>query len=115
MSDLRVPPPALLRSAWFPFISNFYWKAVAGAAGFRGLSVTSWFRTPEKNRIEGGAPESQHLFGLAWDVVVPRASLQHLVAHMRGQGLVAVQERNHVHVQAFPAGSLARAGVTFPR
>jgi len=47
--------------------------------------------------------------------VVPRQSLQHLVEHMRSQGLVAVRERDHVHVQAFPAGVLARAGVTFPR
>jgi len=110
-----IPPPELLNSGWFPFISNFYWRAVAGAQGFGGLSVSSWFRTPAKNRIEGGAPESQHLFGLAWDVVVPRQNLEHLVEHMRGQGLVAVQERGHVHVQAFPAGALARAGVTFPR
>jgi len=110
-----IPPAELLQSGWFPFISNFYWRAVAGAQGFTGLSVSSWFRTPAKNRIEGGAPESQHLFGLAWDVVVPRAALPHLVEHMRGQGLVAVQERGHVHVQAFPAGALARAGITFPR
>jgi len=110
-----IPPPELLASGWFPFISNFYWAAVGGARGFSGLTVSSWFRTPEKNRIEGGAPESQHLFGLAWDLVVPRASIPHLVQHMRGQGLVAVQERDHVHVQAFPPGALARAGVTFPR
>ncbi len=109
-----IPPPELLASAWFPFILNFYWSAVAGAQGFTGLQVTSWFRTPEKNRIEGGAQQSQHLFGLAWDLTVPRNSLQHLAEHMRAQGLVAVQERNHVHVQAFPAGVLARAGVTFP-
>jgi len=110
-----IPPPELLRSGWLPFISNFYWRAVAGARGFGGLRVTSWFRTPANNRIEGGAPESQHLFALAWDLTVSRSSLPHLVEHMRRQGLVAVQERDHVHVQAFPAGSLARAGVTFPR
>jgi len=110
-----IPPPELLQSGWFPFISNFYWRAVAGAQGFRGLTVTSWFRTPEKNRIEGGAQQSQHLFGLAWDLSAPRESLEHLAQHMAAQGLVAVRERNHVHVQAFPAGALARAGVTFPR
>ncbi len=110
-----IPPPELLGSPWFPFILNFYWRAVAGARGFRGIQVTSWFRTPEKNRIEGGAQDSQHLFGLAWDVAAPRDSLQHLAEHLTAQGLVAVRERNHVHVQAFPAGVLARAGVTFPR
>jgi len=109
-----IPPPELLASGWFPFIVDFYWKAVAGAQGFAGLKVTSWFRTPEKNRIEGGAQTSQHLFALAWDVAVPRDSLQHLAQHMQAQGLVAVAERRHVHIQAFPAGALARAGVTFP-
>ena len=115
MSDLAVPPPALLRSGWFPFIRDFYFRAVAGAAGFSFLTVTSWFRTPERNRIEGGDPDSQHLFALAWDVVVPIAALDHLAEHMRAQGLVAVRLGLHVHVQAFPAGVLARAGVTFPR
>ncbi len=115
MSDLSFPPAELLDSAWFPFISDFYWRGFAGAQGFSGLSVTSWFRTPEHNRIEGGSPESQHLFGLAWDLAAPPASLSHLAQHMRAQGLIAVQERDHVHVQAFPAGVLARAGVTFPR
>ncbi len=110
-----IPPPELLGSAWFPFILNFYWKAVAGAQGFPGLSVTSWFRTPEKNRIEGGSEQSQHLFGLAWDLTVPDDFLQHLADHMAAQGLVAVTERDHVHIQAFSAGVLARAGVTFPR
>jgi len=110
-----IPPPELLASGWFPFILNFYWKAVAGVQGFPGIQVTSWFRTPEKNRIEGGRPESQHLFGLAWDVSAPAEQLEHLVEHMRAAGLTAVRERRHVHVQAFPAGALARAGVTFPR
>jgi len=110
-----IPPRELLDSAWFPFIRDFYWKGFAGAQGFAGLSVTSWFRTAEQNRSEGGSPESQHLFGLAWDLVAPPGSMQHLAEHMRAQGLIAVNEGDHVHVQAFPAGSLARAGVTFPR
>jgi len=109
-----IPPAELLASGWFPFISNFYWRAVAGAQGFSGLRVTSWFRTPEKNRIEGGAQTSQHLLGLAWDVTVARDLREHLAEHMQAQGLVAVVERRHVHIQAFPAGALARAGVTFP-
>ncbi len=109
-----IPPPELLASAWFPFILNFYWRAVTGVQGFSGLTVTSWYRTPEKNRIEGGQPQSQHLFGLAWDVTVPFDALGHLKSHLQAQGLTAVQERDHVHVQAFPAGVLARAGVTFP-
>jgi len=118
MADLSLPPPALLASGWFPFIVDFYWRARSAALSptVRGfVTVTSWFRTAEKNRIEGGSPESQHLFALAWDVTVPPQSLQNLVDQFRMQGLVAVRERHHVHVQAFPAGVLARAGVTFPR
>jgi len=54
------------------------------------------------------------LFALAFDLAVPRESLEHLKQHMQAQGLVAVREPRHVHVQAFQAGVLARAGVTFP-
>lgn len=111
-----IPPPELLRSAWFPFILHFYWRVVPLFHGFRGLVLTSWFRTPERNRTEGGSPESQHLFGLAMDLSVPGGSLANQLAEAaRQQGLIAVQERDHIHVQAFPAGVLARAGVTFPR
>jgi len=117
------PPPELLRSGWFPFILNFYWRAVPVFFRFGGLSLTSWFRTPEKNRAEGGSPESQHLFGLAWDIAVPQQQagsrvgqvVDDVVRELQAAGLVAVRERRHVHVQLFPAGVLARAGVTFPR
>lgn len=115
MSDLAAPSPALWRSAWRPFIQQFYGRAAAGARGFSHLSVTSWFRTPERNRTEGGSVESQHLFALAMDLVVPISALDHLREHMQAQGLVAIREGLHVHVQLFRAGVLARAGVTFPR
>jgi len=114
VSDLAVPPRALLASAWFPFIVDFYWRVVPLAQQFRGLRVTSWFRTPERNRIEGGSPESQHLFALAMDMTVEQALLLPL-GLAAARSLFAVQERGHLHVQLFPAGSLARVGVTFPR
>jgi len=116
------PPPELLRSGWFPFILDFYWRAVPVFFRFRGLSLTSWFRTAEKNRTEGGSPESQHLFGLAWDLAVPEQAgsvvgqvSRDVVNQLQAAGLTAIIERRHVHVQMFPAGVLARAGVTFPR
>jgi len=111
---MTVPPPALLASGWFPFILNFYWRAVRLFFTYSGLALTSWFRTPEVNRDEGGDPESQHLFGLAWDLAVPPQIAAQVVDTARQLGLVAVDERTHVHIQAFPAGALARAGVTFP-
>jgi len=111
---MTVPPAALLSSGWFPFILNFYWRAVRLFFTYPGLALTSWFRTPEVNRDVGGDPESQHLFGLAWDIDAPRVLIGQVVATARQLGLVAVDERTHVHVQMFPAGALARVGVQFP-
>lgn len=110
-----IPPPELLRSNWLPLIRDFYLRVLAGAGGFPALLVSSWFRTPEKNQTEGGSPESQHLFGLALDITGPPQNQQHLVDHMRAQGLVALRETSHVHVQFLPRGVLAAAGVVFPR
>jgi len=112
---MTVPPATLLASGWFPFILNFYWRAVRLFFQFPGLQLTSWFRTPETNRDVGGDPESQHLFGLAWDVTAPPQLLGAIARAGRGLGITAVEERDHVHLQAFPAGALARAGITFPR
>lgn len=110
-----IPPPELLNTGWFPFIVNFYWKAAGVFFRFPGrVGVSSWFRTPEKNRIEGGARESQHLFGLAMDLTGPADLLPAITTVAQQNHLIAVQERGHVHIQAFPAGALARAGVRFP-
>jgi len=110
-----IPPPDLLASAWFPWILNFYWRAAGVFFKFVGrVGVSSWFRTPEANRMAGGSPESQHLFGLAMDLTAPANLLRDVVTVAQSNGLVAVQERDHVHVQLFPAGALARAGVRFP-
>ncbi|MEE8549619.1 MAG: D-Ala-D-Ala carboxypeptidase family metallohydrolase [Alphaproteobacteria bacterium] len=118
MSDLAVPPRVLLASGWFPFIVDFYWRARAAALSptVRGsVTVISWFRTAEKNRIEGGSAESQHLFALAWDLTVEHGQAPKLAEAAHQVGLVAVPKRGAVHIQMFPAGVLARAGVTFPR
>jgi len=110
-----IPPPELLATAWFPFILNFYWRVFGVFNQFPGqVGVSSWFRTPEQNRLATGSAESQHLFGLAMDLVSARDGLESVAAAARRAGLVAVPERDHVHVQLFPKGVLARAGVTFP-
>ncbi len=109
-----IPPPELLRTAWFPFILNFYWKGASVFWAVPGLQVTSWFRTPERNRFEGGSTESQHLFALAWDVVAPPGQEPQVIRAALAAGLIAVREKRHVHLQMFPKGVLARAGVTFP-
>jgi len=109
-----IPPPSLLATAWFPFILNFYWRAIGVAWMFPGVTVTSWYRTPERNRLEGGSPESQHLFALAWDVAVPDPAVPNFIQSANQAGLIAVREKRHVHLQMFPRGALARAGIRFP-
>jgi len=115
VSDLAVPPPDLISSAWRPFIIEFYRRAFS-MADVRGIEVISWFRTAERNRIEGGDPESQHLFAIAMDLRMPLANLQAAQGKARGAGLItSTTTSGSLHVQLFPAGTLARAGVRFPR
>ncbi len=116
MSDLAAPPPALLRSGWLPLIRVFYQRALNLSESIVFWSVTSWFRTAERNRIEGGSAESQHLFALAMDFGVPADQMQSDIQEAFRSGLIGVSSgRDTLHVQLFPAGALARAGVTFPR
>lgn len=110
-----IPPPELLATGWFPYILNFYWRMAGVFFQFPGrVGLSSWFRTPESNRMAGGAAESQHLFALAADLSAPSQILPDVTAVAQANRLIAVQEKGHVHVQLFPAGALARAGVRFP-
>jgi len=95
-----------------PAIEGFVSSAVRLPLG--GTTVTSWWRNPEHNRRVGGSPQSQHIFALAIDVAGSAYQRRQIVRTATSLGLVAVDEGSHVHVQAFPAGSLARAGVRFP-
>ena len=74
-----------------------------------GTALTSWWRSPERNTAVGGAPQSQHLYGLAVDAV-PR-DFDAFMADARRIGLYAVDEGNHVHLQIFPSGYLASRGL----
>ncbi len=111
----EVPPTALLQTAWFPLIFAFWIRAAELFRQVPGLNATSWFRTPDANRGVGGARESQHLFGLAMDIQTSKAGLRQTIGSARGVGLIPVDFGGYVHVQLFPAGALARAGVRFPR
>lgn len=76
----------------------------------REVQLSSWYRAPSHNRSVGGHPDSQHLLGLAVDVVGSRWAMEAFAAAARSQGLVAVEEGTHVHVQLFPAGWIRHQG-----
>jgi uncharacterized protein YcbK (DUF882 family) len=98
-------PPAYLVAAIGPHIRDFIARARAANAS---LAVTSWYRSRAHNDAVGGARFSQHLLGLALDTVpVAGAQRAQLAAAFRRQGLTAVDEGDHLHVQRFPAGALS--------
>jgi len=103
---VRTPPQALLQhriagSAIRAFAGRF--NAVRWPADAR---LTSWWRTPEGNATAAGAEFSQHLLGLAADLVTSRP--REAVALAQRAGLVALYHNAgsgwHVHVQSRPRG-----------
>lgn len=102
---VQVPPPIFVAilSADFDRFLNAAWR-VFNQTPFR---ATSWWRSVERNREVGGALYSQHLVGLALDVVpLPGATFREVRAEAIAAGLYAVVEPDHVHLQAWPAGRL---------
>jgi hypothetical protein len=71
-----------------------------------GISITSWWRTPFRNELVGGKPGSQHLIGMAVDLVLdPAIDQRDLLSLIRQLGLHYLEEGDHIHVQAWPAGA----------
>lgn len=106
------PPPPY--TAWFldqaaPGIWPFFIGQANKAMAFQRVTITSWWRTPSQNRAAGGRRDSQHLVGSAIDVC--SSDTRELARAFSSQGLVAVDEGSHVHVQVWPAGILRAAGV----
>lgn len=125
MIVVRAKPPPTNTLQFFDKLIPGIWQqwvaaAVEGlnaidAEGFGETTVTSWFRSPSDNRRVGGDPDSQHLVGLALDVVpgkgTSRLAINEAAQRFSEAGFFAVPEEKHVHIQTFAPGLLREAGV----
>ena len=98
-------PPAQLVSQIDRLAPGFWsaWsRAVSTAYGRAPFQVTSWWRSRAYNAEVGGAEASQHLLGVAFDVVPATRAVQSALAAV---GFITVNEGDHIHAQPWPAGS----------
>jgi hypothetical protein len=64
------------------------------------LSVTSWLRSRKHNAAVGGVPNSQHLAGVAVDIVLDDTNqTAEFVTWATRQHLQVIIEGDHLHVQ----------------
>ncbi len=115
---IQPPPPEIWQpiEQQIPGIYQRFMQAVEAAnaqADAAGLVYpTSWWRSASHNSSVGGAPRSQHLLGLAVDLVYRSSSAKAAArAQMEEWGLHTIDEGDHLHVQAMPAGSAEAAGL----
>lgn len=118
------PPPPNTQKFFDRLLPGIWtqWAAAAESAlveidqgGSEPTTLTSWYRTPSDNRRVGGDPDSQHLVGLAFDVVpgkgTSRLAINEAAQAFARAGFAVVPADRHVHVQTFPAGVLRRVGI----
>lgn len=103
-------PPQQVLAVTFPMIVRFL-VALGQAQPGPSVRATSWWRDVETNRRVGGAPDSQHLLALALDVVGEKFEIEQLAHRLRQLGIVAIQERTHLHLQLLPAGMAREIGL----
>jgi len=105
---VATPPPA---SIWQPVEQvspGIYFHFISHLnnvlPSHRG-SVSSWWRDRRTNQIHGGEEFSQHLLALAIDLEVEDPD--RLVRELMREGLVVIDEGDHIHAQLFPPGVVA--------
>ena len=80
------------------------------------MIVNSGYRSPEHNRAVGGAKNSMHMKGIAFDVRMDNHNPAEYIAAARSVGFTAIgtyPRQNFVHVDA--RGSAASWGKPFPK
>jgi len=121
----RATPPSTEVVQFFETLFPGFWRVWIGAAQLAldeidadaggDTIITSWFRSPSQNRAVGGDPDSQHLVGLALDVIPGKGSFQLAVNEASGRfaevGFIPVPFQTHLHVQTFPARVLREVGI----
>ena len=93
-----------------PVLLDGFTHRLYAVLAVHSFSVTSWGRTPYRNKAVGGKPGSKHLGWLAVDLVEdPQTDRQGLIQDLHMIGFGVVDEGDHLHVQAPnpPLGLLA--------
>lgn len=109
--SVQGPPEPIARA--LESVAPGIFRAFFGALGtaHRGLryQATSFWRSRQDNARVGGASDSQHLIATAVDLTYPTSKEREAAKMaMRAQGLVVIDEGDHVHVQAWPAATAQR-------
>lgn len=64
------------------------------------FSITSWIRSPQRNKTVGGMSNSQHMDGLAVDLVLDdKTKAPALIEKATAMGLKAIDEKDHIHIE----------------
>lgn len=75
-------------------------QAIIHLCALYTCSVTSWIRTPARNKKVGGHERSNHIVGFGADLVPDDpAAKPALVAAAWKLGLDAIDEGDHVHIE----------------
>jgi hypothetical protein len=98
---MRKGPEFTPEAGLFLFIIAFGFLVGVGALyygyiRFRGMTITSWWRSPWKNAAVGGVTNSLHMVGLAWDIVPVTYENERALADA---GLKVINEGDHLHAQ----------------